>query len=177
MTVDVSVACPDWDADLPAAARLVKRALRAAAAALPAVEGPVEVSVRLTDDREQRRLNRRWRGVDRSTNVLAFPAEASEGSSAPRVVGLPRGLGDIVLAHGVVSREARRDGKRLGDHLCHLAVHGYLHLLGFDHADDATARRMEALEIRVLGQLGIADPYRPAGPSAPGRDDKAGSNA
>lgn len=159
MTVDVSVSCPDWDADLPEAAGLAERAVRAAAAALPDPGRTVEVSVLLADDALQRRLNRDWRGQDRATNVLAFPAEAPATAPQPAVADLPQGLGDIVLAHGVVSREARRDGKTLADHLSHLVVHGYLHLVGFTHDAAAEAAVMEALEVRVLGGLGIADPY------------------
>lgn len=165
MTVDVSVACPTWDADLPQAAALAERAVRAAEAALPARAGAYEVSVLLADDALQRRLNREWRGHDRATNVLAFPSGAEAPAGGPETV---RGLGDIVLAHGTVSREARRDGKTLAEHLSHLVVHGFLHLVGFDHEKDAAAAQMEALEVRVLHGLGIADPYVPraAAPAA-----------
>lgn len=158
MTVDVSVACPDWDADLPEAAGIAERAVRAAAALLPPRPDVVEVSVLLTDDVLQRRLNREWRGQDRATNVLAFPTGALETPGHP---GMVHGLGDIVLAHGVVRREAGRDGKALADHLSHLVVHGFLHLVGFDHQEEAAAAEMEALEVEALKRLGVADPYVP----------------
>lgn len=158
MTVDVSVACPAWDADLPDAAGIAERAVRAAATMLPRQPGDAEVSVLLADDALQRRLNRRWRGQDRATNVLAFPTGPLDPAPCP---GTVRGLGDIVLAHGVVGREARRGGKSLADHLSHLVVHGFLHLLGFDHQEEVAAAEMEALEVRVLQSLGIADPYVP----------------
>ncbi|MGH6976532.1 MAG: rRNA maturation RNase YbeY, partial [Stellaceae bacterium] len=69
-------------------------------------------------------------------------------------------LGDVVVAHGTIAREARAQGKTLADHLAHLIVHGVLHLLGFDHERAAEARRMEALEVTILARLGVADPYR-----------------
>ncbi len=118
---------------------------------------PVELSVILTDDARQRRLNRDWRGVDRSTNVLAFPAwepGARVASDAPML------LGDVVLAFETVAREADEQNKSTADHLSHLVVHGVLHLLGFDHGSDGEAAAMEALESSILASLGVADPYR-----------------
>jgi probable rRNA maturation factor len=171
MTVDVSVDCPAWDADLPEAARLARRAVLAAAAAAPPAADDWEVAVVLADDAFQRRLNERWRGLDRATNVLAFPSfEPSEIPTATET-GEAVGLGDIVLAHGVVGDEATRDGKSLGDHLTHLVLHGFLHLVGFDHDDDERAREMEELERRILAGLGIADPYAPA----PAKSETSGS--
>jgi probable rRNA maturation factor len=108
----------------------------------------------LTDNRTSRRLNRTWRGKDKPTNVLSFPAG---GEAGPR--DAPRLLGDVVLAGGVVAAEAEAQGKRLSAHLTHLVVHGVLHLLGHDHERDRDAERMEALEIRILRRLGVANPY------------------
>lgn len=112
-----------------------------------------ELSVLLTDDARIRRVNREWRGFDKATNVLSFPAVPPDRIAASPV------LGDIVLAFETVAREAGDEGKALPDHLRHLVIHGLLHLLGEDHETEAEARRMEALEIAALASLGIADPY------------------
>lgn len=104
-----------------------------------------------------RDLNRDYRGVDKVTNVLAFPAAQSGGSVADEA---PLPLGDVVVAFETVRREASDQDKPVAEHLSHLIVHGVLHLLGFDHFDDQEAERMEALEVEVLAGLGIPDPYR-----------------
>jgi probable rRNA maturation factor len=112
-----------------------------------------EVSVQLSDDAQIRALNARWRGLDKSTNVLSFPASAVDKiASAPM-------LGDIVVAFETAEREAGEEGKTLADHAAHLVAHGFLHLLGFDHQNATDADRMEALETRILATIGIADPY------------------
>lgn len=111
-----------------------------------------ELSVRIVGAREGRELNRRYRGRDYATNVLSFPVELPPGVQAPL-------LGDIAICANVVAREAREQGKSVRDHYAHLAVHGVLHLLGFDHQNEREATRMELLETRVLAGLGIADPY------------------
>ncbi len=116
--------------------------------------GDCELSVVLTDDEAVHALNAEWRGKDRPTNVLSFPAfDLTPGDPLPAM------LGDIVIARGVVAREAEEAGKTFDDHLTHLIVHGFLHLAGWDHVTDAEAEAMEALERRVLARLGIADPY------------------
>jgi probable rRNA maturation factor len=113
------------------------------------------VSVALTDDKRIHELNRQWRGHEMPTNVLSFPAP----EAAP---GAVRFLGDVALAFETIRREAEVEGKPLGDHVAHLAVHGTLHLLGFDHEDDADAEIMERHERGALSRLGIPDPYDPA---------------
>jgi probable rRNA maturation factor len=111
------------------------------------------VAVALIDDRAMQKLNRTYRGKDKPTNVLSFPAgEASEGKG--------KALGDIAIALGTVKREAKTQGKSVDDHLTHLMVHAVLHLLGYDHESDPDAEDMEALERKALATLGIADPYR-----------------
>jgi probable rRNA maturation factor len=131
---------------------MLQHAARAALAEAPALRaGDYELTILLTDDEEMRALNRTWRGKDAATNVLSFPT--SQTLSAP---GL---LGDIVLAFETIRDEARGRDIALADHAAHLVVHGVLHLLGFDHADDTEAERMEALEAKALASLGIADPY------------------
>ena len=151
--VDIVMASPRWRA-APGVARPIRRAIAAALVGTQtAIQDGAEVSVQLADDATVRALNARWRGVDRTTNVLSFPA------AAPALVGSSPMLGDIVLAFETIEREALLDDKNLADHAIHLVVHGFLHLLGFDHQVAAEADRMEALETRILARLGIADPY------------------
>ena len=113
----------------------------------------------LTDDAAVRALNAQWRGKDRPTNVLSFPAATPDEIARARAGGPPLLLGDVVLALETCRREAAEQGKPLADHVAHLVVHGVLHLLGHDHEDDAEADRMERLETAILAELGIADPY------------------
>jgi probable rRNA maturation factor len=165
--VSVTIGAARWRAVLDDAPALCRQAVRAAldrAAPVPSL-ATAEIGVLLGDDRSIRQLNARHRGVDRATNVLAFPLlELDRGRPA---VGVPPGLpgpvllGDIALALETVCAEAARAGKPVGDHLCHLVVHGTLHLLGFDHQDDAGAQRMEDMERASLAALRLPDPYPP----------------
>jgi probable rRNA maturation factor len=109
-----------------------------------------ELGIRVVGSGESRALNARWRGRDKPTNVLSFPA-------SPALRG--RQVGDLVVCAPVVAREAREQGKPVAAHWAHMIVHGTLHLLGFDHARAADARRMESRERALLARLGIADPY------------------
>jgi probable rRNA maturation factor len=115
----------------------------------PTGEDLGDVVVLLTDDETVRDLNARFRGKDAATNVLSFPAHDTAHGH----------LGDIALAHGICAREAAEQGKTLAAHLQHLVAHGVLHLVGYDHEDDAEAEVMEDLERRVLASLGLPDPY------------------
>ncbi len=152
--VEVAVSCGAWLDACPDAAALAAAAARAALATSAEAARHV-VDVTLTDDGEQRRLNRIYRGKDAPTNVLAFPqAETARSMDAPVL------LGDVVLAFETVRREAVEQAKPFVDHLRHLVVHGVLHLLGFDHEDAAEAIAMEAQEIKILAGLGVPDPYR-----------------
>lgn len=136
-----------------------------AASALGASAARGELGVRVVGAAESRRLNARFRGKDRPTNVLSFPpaplprrpfpAPASRGRD-----GGARPLGDLVICAQVVRAEARAQSKPLKAHWAHLVVHGALHLIGYDHARQAQARRMERREIAVLRRLGFANPYR-----------------
>jgi probable rRNA maturation factor len=112
------------------------------------------VTVLLADDGAVKALNRRWRGKNKPTNVLSFPAPDIK---LPRSEAKP--LGDLALAYDTCAREAKAQGKSLRAHAVHLVVHGLLHLVGHDHASDDEANRMEARETRILAKLGIADPY------------------
>ncbi len=153
LTVDVTIAADDWRRMLPDAEAAVRGAAEAAWRSLDPA-GPAEVSVLLTDDETVRQLNARHRGIDRPTNVLSFAL----GETAPGP-GQPSMLGDVVLAAGVVAREAAAQGKPAARHISHLVVHGMLHLLGYDHETDSQAETMEALELRVLAGLGFPNPY------------------
>lgn len=115
-----------------------------------------EVAIQLVDAAEGQAMNRQYRGKDYATNVLSFPADLPEG--LPEDFDFPQ-LGDLVICAPVVAREAAEQGKALGDHYAHLTIHGVLHLLGFDHVEEAEAEEMEALERQILASLGIADPY------------------
>jgi probable rRNA maturation factor len=150
-SVAVLIRSPLWRV---AGLRPAQTARRAARAALAACEpaARADVTVALSDNTELRALNHMWRGKDRPTNVLAFPA-----GSVP--VGRRPPLGDVILAFETVAQEAEAADLALSHHLSHLVVHGVLHLLGYDHEKPAEARRMEDLEVRVLAGLGIADPY------------------
>ncbi len=144
-------------------------AARAAIAAIrrtphgPLIDTPahIEISLRLTSDDEVRGLNRDYRGKDAPTNVLSFPmvqpdliVAISENSDDGEVL-----LGDIVLAHGVCTREAAEKNLSTEDHAAHLIVHGTLHLLGYDHVEDTQAEDMEEIERQAMADLGLPDPY------------------
>ena len=146
--VDIEIASPLW-AQAPAAELAVRTAIAAAAQCVPAAG---EVSVLLTDDAAMRVLNRDWRGVDQPTNVLSFPHPADRVPFAL--------IGDIAIAYETVAGEAIAENKPILDHLAHLAVHGFLHLMGYDHETDSQAEAMEQLERDILARLEIPDPYR-----------------
>jgi len=124
----------------------------------------------LSSDAEIAELNARFRDIAKPTNVLSFPATAPTGPAMMEVPdedhadGEVRYLGDVIVAHETVNREAERDGKSFDDHLQHLVLHGLLHLFGDDHEDDDSADAMEAKEVRILRQIGIPDPYHPSPP-------------
>jgi len=116
------------------------------------VAGIAELSIVLMDDAEQQALNSQWRNIDKPTNVLSFPQIEP---FAP-VLGI---LGDITLARETLEREAAEQGVSFAHHFTHLVVHGFLHILGYDHIDEQDALVMEDLETQILARLGIADPY------------------
>ena len=170
MTLDIILdADPEWDSNTRWD-ELAHSAVTAAIAesAFPQlVEGSraVEISLRLAGDDEVRLLNSQWRGKDKATNVLSFPM--AEGAELAGATGANDGtgarelmLGDIILAHGVCEAEAEAKSVPIERHAAHLMVHCTLHLLGYDHEDEAQAADMEAREVRALARIGIADPYR-----------------
>ncbi len=153
ISADILVEADGWPPEAALQA-LTDRALAACLAAdLPLFAGDAEVSLVFTDDERIRVLNRQYRGKDAPTNVLSFPA-------APLFAGrLGPPLGDIVLARETIAAESGAQGLEFADHLTHLIVHGFLHLLGYDHETDDEAVVMERLETAILGRLAIADPY------------------
>ena len=130
---------------------LSQKLLAAAEAGLKASGLPraARFTILLADDARLRDLNHNFRGKDKPTNVLSFPAAANKDGH----------LGDIALAWGVTSAEAKAAGKSIADHASHLVVHGVLHLAGFDHEKSRDAQKMENLEVKILSRLGISDPY------------------
>ena len=161
--IDLALDDPAWLDDLPDAEAL---AVRAATAALDAAcPGPaLAMALVLSNDERLRELNRDWRAIDKPTNVLSFPAQDLAAGDIPAPepgmpAGLPIELGDVIVAHATMKREAQEAGRPLAHHLCHLVVHGALHLVGYDHEADDEADVMETMERNVLAGLGIPDPY------------------
>ena len=158
---EVLVVADGWRAE-PDAEAVIHRAIAAAAETVHAGLNETRISeaelaVMLTDDAGIRTLNRNWRGIDKPTNVLSFPALQPTGGGGPD--GAPRMLGDIAIAYETMRREADDEQKPFDHHLSHLAIHGFLHLMGYDHETDDDAEAMETLEQEILAQLGIPDPY------------------
>jgi probable rRNA maturation factor len=152
-TVDVLIESEAWH-DLPAAEDVAQHAV--AMAASGAGIRNAELSILLCNDDTIAALNGRWRGQEKPTNVLSFPAVPLHGGAAFQVK-MP--LGDIAIAYETLVREARESGKTASAHLSHLVVHGFLHLVGYDHETDDEAEEMERLERDILGRIGVADPY------------------
>jgi probable rRNA maturation factor len=143
LVIDIAQPCAAW----PEVSSLISPAVHAALAELVAPSRG-ELSVVLSDDAQVQTLNREFRQKDSPTNVLSFPM--------PPETGL---MGDVILAHETIAREAADQGKTFADHFVHLLIHGVLHLQGFDHQNDADADDMEAREVRALARLSIDNPY------------------
>lgn len=140
---------------------LAERATEAVAEDVPALANPrLTASLLFTNDEEVHQLNREWREKDKPTNVLSFPMLTPEELRELAPEGPPEMLGDLALAYETCAREAADKGVALEDHAAHLLVHGLLHLAGYDHeTSEADAEEMEALEVKILARLGVADPY------------------
>jgi probable rRNA maturation factor len=145
--IDIQVQSPLWEAE-PAAAQTVRDAIAAAATMLSTRNG--ELGIVLTDDSSVRALNRQWRGIDKPTNVLSFPVRSFDG---------PAMFGDIVIAYETLRKESDDDDKNFLHHLAHLTVHGFLHLIGYDHQVDAEAEEMEGLESKIMLRMNLPDPW------------------
>jgi probable rRNA maturation factor len=144
--IEIAIEDPKWKkVSAPIRARMKQAALHA----LEREKAKGSLTILLSSDARLKELNGLFRGKNKPTNVLSFPAEQNA----------ERYLGDIAIAYGMVKREADEGGKRFADHLVHLAVHGVLHLLGHDHEKPKEAARMEGLEREILAEFGIADPY------------------
>jgi probable rRNA maturation factor len=135
----------------PKAKTIVKKAI--SAAAIAASTPGSELAIVLVDDSAIRAFNRQWRGKNVATNVLSFPAAAGSRWTASPYIG------DIVIAYETTAREAAAEDKPFNHHLAHLAVHGFLHLIGYDHDKDTAAEEMEQLERRILARIDVPDPY------------------
>jgi probable rRNA maturation factor len=154
LRVDIVVASRLWMGRRSIKA-LLRRAVGEAASMVSTIQGQRgELAIVLTDDSAIRALNRDWRCKDATTNVLSFPAKEPRDAR-----GSTRLLGDIVIAYETTEREARAEHKPFAHHVAHLAVHGFLHLVGYDHATDDEAAAMEKLETAILARLDVPDPY------------------
>jgi probable rRNA maturation factor len=157
--VEVLLRSSPWKAH-PTVKPVLRKALVEAASLLAVRTG--EVSVVLTSDAAIRALNAKWRRRDRATDVLSFPVEPTHSGD-----GISRLLGDIVIAYETTRCEAVRQKKPFLNHLAHLAVHGFLHLLGYDHERQRDAKEMQRLETSILARLEIPDPYAEPAASSP----------
>ena len=153
LTVDVQVACDDTD--IPPHTEIQNWVETAVQQSGCTPGDSLEIAVRIVDAEEIQTLNKLYREKNKATNVLSFPAGEIEGLPEEA----PRALGDVVVCAPIVAAEASEQGKRLADHWGHMLVHGTLHLLGFDHEEDAEAAEMEALESKILASQNVTDPY------------------
>jgi probable rRNA maturation factor len=159
LDIQLGIEAGNWPAEDTLEA-LSSRILEQAAAHLamhakqPFAGEPIEISLVFTDDENIRSINSEWRGQDKPTNVLSFPAFPLRPGGKPGPM-----LGDIILAEETLRREALDQGLAFDDHLTHLLVHGFLHLFGYDHMTNQEAAVMEGLEIRILAELGLDSPY------------------
>ncbi len=151
VATDIIVTAPAWET-LAGLEELTEKAVRQSVETSASRLAPgCELSVNFTDDAAIRQLNATWRGFDKPTNVLSF--------ETPGDLSTKPALGDIVIAYETVEREAREQDKTFDDHLTHLLIHGFLHLIGYDHQIPREADEMEALERRIAAALGLPDPY------------------
>lgn len=152
LAIEIAVECAEWGRLDPLDALVAESLQTVLDETGERLREGAEVSFLFGDDARIRELNRQFRGKDQPTNVISFPG--------PEPLEAALFLGDIALAFETIAREAREQDKTLQDHSRHMIVHGFLHLLGYDHEEDAEADEMEAAEIRVLRALGVENPYR-----------------
>lgn len=151
LEIDVRIDDAGWGSVGADCAAVIREAITTAAQRTDVSQGVVDVL--LTSDAEMQRLNAQWRGIDKPTDVLSFPVgDAPQGQADPF-------LGDIALGLETCVQDARAMEREIARHVSHLAVHGFLHLLGYDHEESADAEAMEGLEVKILGDLGYPNPY------------------
>ncbi len=163
LVADVRIEDARWNAAPPGLPDLEDLAQRILASAAAEMETGGAVDLLFTDDAEMQRLNRDWRGIDKPTDVLSFPA------AGPGEPGQPAPLGDVALGFETVAADAAAMARPMDAHVAHLLIHGFLHLLGHDHIEPGEAAVMEALETKILAKLGWPDPYA-TGPYAAGSE-------
>lgn len=150
--IDLQIAAENSE-DLPSLEQFTQWVQRALAHEAQTEDFPeTEITIRIVDEAESHELNLTYRGKDKPTNVLSFPFEVPEGIELPL-------LGDLIICRQVVEKEAQEQQTSLESHWAHLAIHGTLHLLGYDHIEDAEAEEMEGLETEIMQSLGFEDPY------------------
>jgi len=159
--LDVTVQFATRRTGVPHAASLARWAQLAFAAAARRSKQSLPLTIRIVGAAESRQLNRTYRGKDKPTNVLSFPAGDMAGQGTAGSARRPQllELGDLAICAPVVAREAREQGKNPRAHWAHMVVHGVLHLLGYDHENDRDAEVMESREVKILSQFGYANPY------------------
>ena len=141
--IDITINSEEWPKDIhPVIIKAAQTILRESG-----YKKDAELSIVLADDAFIHELNKTWRNQDKPTNVLSFPQDSETM------------LGDVVMAHETIAREAAEQDKNFNDHVTHMTMHGILHLLGFDHESEQEAQKMESLEIKALASLGVKNPY------------------
>lgn len=157
LTVDVQYALDESDQEEPPSqSQITQWAENAYSSINQTPNERREVTIRLVGENEMRHLNRQYRAKDNTTNVLSFPFEGEFESISELALGL---LGDVVICHNVILSEAKQQNKSVYDHYAHMVTHGILHLSGYDHQDSQEAEAMEALEVEILAQSKIPNPY------------------
>lgn len=159
--LDISWNDPAWRRNKKVILPLIESALNEAARNIKGFpKRTCEISLVLTNDNDIKILNREHRGKNKPTNVLSFPQypdlKSARESDDPLLI-----LGDIVVSYQTLRRECKDENKTFPDHFTHLLVHGFLHLLGYDHMNDKDAKTMESLEVKILKKLGVRNPYSP----------------
>lgn len=150
--IDLQIATENSE-NLPSLAQFTQWVQRAVVHEAQTEDFPeTEITIRIVDEAESHELNLTYRGKDKPTNVLSFPFEVPEGIELPL-------LGDLIICRQVVEKEAQEQQISLESHWAHLAIHGTLHLLGYDHIEEAEAEEMEGLETEIMQSLGFEDPY------------------
>jgi len=158
--IEINIEDSNWQSELSNAEEVINKACTSAlkAAGISVYADNIEISILLTNDQFIQKLNKDYRSKNKPTNVLSFPLEELSAGNY-HDVDKQIALGDIIFAFETIKNEASAEEKPIESHLTHLAIHGTLHLLGYDHEEDADAEIMEALEIKILASLGISNPY------------------